>query len=184
MIDVICVDRSGAIYRPCLRVCVTDVSLCTRCAGVFRQEDIVLPALSALLPDHKSCERRCLHFSVWWVLSLFLYFPVKPRPFSHFQATKGSGWGSRLNVWPVPHPINPAVLPPHYQNPCCHHNESKHISFNFNGGRFLKIFRLTFICQFWKYSEKQHLKSTRNQNGPVYFNTCFWSSQSLNFNKQ
>lgn len=51
---------------------------------------------------------------------LFLYFPVKH--FSHFQATKGSGWGSRLNVWPVPHPINPAVLPPHYQNPCCHHN--------------------------------------------------------------
>ncbi len=105
-------------------VCVTDLSLCTRCAGVFRQEDIVLPALSALLPDHKSCERRCLHFSVWWVLSLSLYFLVKPRPFSLFQATNGSGWGSRLNVWPVLHPINPAVLPPHYQNPCCHHNES------------------------------------------------------------
>jgi len=122
MIDVICLDRSGAIYRPLVCECVTDVSLGTRCAGVFRQEDFVLPALPAFLPDHKSCERRCLHFSVWWVLSFFFFsffFPVKNRPLSLFQATNGTRWGSRLNTWPDPHPINPAVLPPHYKNSCC-----------------------------------------------------------------
>lgn len=166
MIDVICLDRSGAIYRPGLCVCVCvlqtyhsvqDVLVSfgrrTLCYPLYRHFSLITRAVKDVACIFQSGE----------LCPSFFICQLNPDPLSHFQANKGSGWESRLDAWPVPHPINPAVRPPHYKNPCCHHNESKSGSYStshLREGRF--IIRLMFICQSYD------LVKQTTQNGSIY----------------